>query len=322
MKKSLLQTIAAANILQAPRSKPEDLYAFAGFNGGNGNGQEAVLSIGDGVKVVRDPTQGKSQRLSQLISFLKTLPVSKSGKEFPVVFNWKDKYFSKGDCSTPVFCYCKPAYGQGILVPTHDFVTGFAWKLLDAVESSDIPLHEKVGQSIFCGSSTGDGSRLKFCDWVAKKPQHTAYITNSVQSYGKSTPEERDKKYKHWKEFTIDRPISISDQLKFKYLVNINGNATCWSRFLWQMASNSLCVKIRTNDDYVEWFYPLLTPDVEYLDATFKSFDRRIEKITEGEVAYMSAAGRLFIKKFFTDRNITKDYYNYILTLYRDHCLI
>ena len=57
-----------------------------------------------------------------------------------------------------------------------------------------------------------------------------------------------------WKAI-VSEFIPHTEQLKYKYILNINGNTNCWNRLLWAMNSNSLCLFLRPKREDMCWYY-------------------------------------------------------------------
>ena len=113
----------------------------------------------------------------------------------------------------------------------------------------DIPLENKINKISFFGSDTGKRyengicQRTKLCKMYGGSEHVFAKITNFVDG-------------------NIDKPIShpyvsIQDQLKYKFILNVNGNTTSWERLIWTLASNSICVFLKppSQQNEISWYY-------------------------------------------------------------------
>lgn len=65
------------------------------------------------------------------------------------------------------------------------------------------------------------------------------------------------------KKFGIVSRVDPTEQLKYKYLINMDGHTCTYPGFLWRLVSNSVVFKQETNN--FQWFYPLLKPWVHYV---------------------------------------------------------
>lgn len=95
--------------------------------------------------------------------------------------------------------------------------------------------------------------------------------------------------------------IPISAQLKYKYLLSIDGN-TWASSFYWMLFSNSLILK--QNSPYTEWYYRGLKPYVHYIpiDSNFWDLGFQIDwaKKNEDDVLTIINNANSFAKKYLS----------------------
>jgi hypothetical protein len=130
----------------------------------------------------------------------------------------------------------------------------------------DIPFAEKIDKACFFGSDTGrkakDGSiqRIRFCELYKDSQLIDAKITAFVQGQAHAS--------------IYRKPLTIEQQLKYKFIFNINGNTTSWERLIWAMNSNSICIFIKPPryQDELSWYYHIFDifrpfPEVDELGA-------------------------------------------------------
>lgn len=167
-----------------------------------------------------------------------------------------------------VFSKHKNAHAQ-ILLPDMYAMENYGGKLgiPDAV-----PHHSKTPGAFFIGCTTGDtdpakNRRLQLCDWACRQggDQVKAYISFVVQMNHTDV----FRTYPNADSFVKNYIIEIPHQLQYKYNINMDGNTCAWDRLAWILASNSVCLKERT--DNVNWYYPLLQDGVHYIG--FDHFD-------------------------------------------------
>lgn len=145
------------------------------------------------------------------------------------------------------FCFARPRDSQHICVPDPHIPR--LNSICEAIPSWDISFDSKINKASFFGSDTGrkyaDGSvqRVKFCKKYKNHPKIDARIVNFVEQ-----PIDTE---------VFGEAVSILDQLKYKYILNINGNTTSWERLIWAMSSNSFCIFIRppSHQDEISWYY-------------------------------------------------------------------
>ena len=126
-----------------------------------------------------------------------------------------------------------------------------------------IPLAKKLKMAFFIGASTGKVSvslneRLKVCNKYRNNSIIKCYINNICQvdmDHVKNV-------YPHYNDF-VHHSVSISDQHKYKYLINIDGNTSAWDRVPWILNSNSVLLMKTSNSKC--WYYDYLKPYVHYI---------------------------------------------------------
>lgn len=153
----------------------------------------------------------------------------------------------ENESSETRLCFARPRNSPHICIP--DSHLSKTVSICNSLESIDKPFNEKINKASFFGSDTGrkykNGSvqRVNFCQKYKNSEKVIAKITNFVdQPFDISVYHE---------------PVSIKDQLDYKYIININGNTTSWERLIWAMNSNSFCLFLRppSHQDEISWYY-------------------------------------------------------------------
>lgn len=197
--------------------------------------------------ISKDAEPAIHTRLSIVKSFFHQAILESSVNNFSFVLNLSDLCYDDNIYSLPYLCLTKKKNHDHILIPSIDFFSGLIFSVLK--QSNDqIVFNDKRDGSIFIGSPTNP-IRLKYCSFMHGQDQHLAFLTNVDKKYLDIHQHQFPLIHKY-----IINPISICDQLKNKIVVNIDGNAMCWSRLYWQMNSNSIPVYISKNQDYEQYF--------------------------------------------------------------------
>lgn len=145
------------------------------------------------------------------------------------------------------FCFARSRNSPNICIPDPHLPRVI--KICQQLEKIDKPFLEKQNKICFFGSDTGkkfpDGiaQRVKLCQKFKNHKDIVSKITNFVGH-----------------EFDASiycDPVSIQDQLDYRYILNVNGNTTSWERLIWAMNSNSFCLFLRPppHQDEVSWYY-------------------------------------------------------------------
>ncbi|NGX32219.1 MAG: hypothetical protein K1060chlam4_00260 [Candidatus Anoxychlamydiales bacterium] len=190
----------------------------------------------------------------------------------------------------PVFCISKKKNNDKVILFPH-----IEWMekndlLLDRLSKAALQLNweKKESQAFWRGTTTGfldldKNERLKIVKLASHYPHLIdASFSNIVQI------SEENKKYLV-ENFELKEKASPIDQIKYKYLLSIDGNAFSGS-FFWQLFSNSVVLKNSSN--YLEWYYSGVKSDKHYLEFDsdkdliskihwLKDNDKKAKKISE-----------------------------------------
>ena len=202
----------------------------------------------DGVRVLRSSEWVDEIRLNFFIQFTaETIRHHNlSDLDFEAIVNFNDG--PQNDSKETRLCFARPRNSPHICIPDSHLPRTAG--ICRQISSVDIPFDEKIDKAIFRGSDTGakhNGSvqRIDLCKRYRGSEKVDAKITNFVES-----PFQDD----------IAGPYTnIADQLKYKFILNVNGNTTSWERLIWAMKSNSICLFVRppSYQDEISWYYHL-----------------------------------------------------------------
>lgn len=171
----------------------------------------------------------------------------------------------------PLFAFAsyKPAKQNVCLFPDFEALQGMEGIIDNFLRhSSSHSWNSKRGRIFFRGASTGRNNadedffgndRLRAVAFSAHYPDileadfhmiFDANIHNFVHQIGKS----------------IQPNMSIEDHFRYKFLLDIDGNSSTYSRGRWILLSNSTLLKM--SSDYVQWYYKNLSPYVNYIPVS------------------------------------------------------
>lgn len=156
----------------------------------------------------------------------------------------------------------------------------------------------KKSKIIFAGTTTGSrvpvlNKRIQTCIWGMDKDACDFYITNIAQIEPKRIfSEVSDFKY------IYRPPIPLSEQLKYKYHLVLDGNTCRWNPDVFFM--NSLAFQMQSND--MLWYYPLLQEGTHYVHVDYTNMlDKYLfyeENVNEAKTIICNA--HTLAKKLFT----------------------
>lgn len=126
----------------------------------------------------------------------------------------------------------------------------------DVAERDSYTWSQKIDRGIFIGASTGgeNGQRMKYCRKFKDKESRKLvelYISDWVQGISP----ESDLFHKNMK---------ITEQLKYKFLISLDGNVASWGRINWGMGSNSVVLKSKS--ELKLWYYELMESGTHYVE--------------------------------------------------------
>jgi hypothetical protein len=218
--------------------------------------QEIHLRIvNKNISILREHPFQDRLRIRFFLHFLeKSLELLDENLNFEIIANLSEGI--EDNLSTKRLCYAQKKGLNQIMIPdAHNFVT---FEKILTLGSIDIEFNKKYDKAIFVGSDTGKiknnfTQRALFCKKSLANEKITANLTGEVRDEIKSSVTDFDKIY-------LNNFTSIQEQLKYKIIINIDGNSTSWERPLWAMASNSICVYIEPIHEYEfeSWHYPLI----------------------------------------------------------------
>lgn len=184
-------------------------------------------------------------------------------------------------CQAPIFCIAKHKKNKKVLLFPDTEHLSTRDKLFSTIlyANSIHPWENKISKAFWRGSATGgpycfywdlflrpslivtsyyhpediDAAFVNGCFYVYEEPTRTQMLNFKA----------------------LEDPVSISDQIKYKYLIAVDGNS--WPSSLpWQLLSN--CVVLKNESDCLDWYYEALRPYEHYVPYK-KSYDDLLAKI-------------------------------------------
>ncbi|MBU6383829.1 MAG: hypothetical protein KGQ49_00295 [Verrucomicrobia bacterium] len=168
----------------------------------------------------------------------------------------------------PAFVFAKRAdVASLILIPDIKALVGYS-KLREMIpEANDKhPWETKIAKSFWRGSTTGGYSTLADWDRLARAQLVLLSLAH---------PEAVDARFHHVAQCDpevpllmkakgmVSKSVSRPDHLKYKYLVDVDGNSCSYERYFWLLLSNSVVLKQVTPN--IQWYYRALEPYKHYI---------------------------------------------------------
>lgn len=223
------------------------------------NKEDLLLSYCDGninIEALENPDNNINYRLSLIIPYIYNYISSYHPKNFKIILSLGD--IIQDQYKIPSIAFTKKKHIKCFLIPNIDFFTGVIYNSLKEVIANDIPFNNKFNKAIFVGSSTGsfdDNIRIKFCQIT----KHYDNIESCIHNLCQAEKSRWVERYADIDSYLCSG-FSITDQIKRKIVINIDGNTVCWSRLYWQMQSNSIPVYIKNTESDIQFF--------DYIDSS------------------------------------------------------
>lgn len=145
----------------------------------------------------------------------------------------------------------------------------------------NVDFKSKINKIIFAGATTGNtniklNDRINTCIWSNMNNwarENTYFKLTNVVQIPKDKLSVYTKQNNINSELILSNTISITEQLKYKYILSIDGNTWAWDRPIWIMNSNSLFFKYDSND--IGWYYDFLKEDVHYVAVNTENMENK-----------------------------------------------
>ena len=158
----------------------------------------------------------------------------------------------------PVFDYPVLSFGRHKndpfvqLLPDTDFIASEGYLgLRDEIDRNDCHWKEKVPKLYWRGSM--HGFSYKVYDHRQLRSQRALLL-------------EWDRDHQGISDASAAKNVSRSEQLQYKYLLDVDGEVNAWSGLFWKLYSNSVVFKV--NSHYEQWYYPRLKPWEHYIPVS------------------------------------------------------
>lgn len=174
------------------------------------------------------------------------------------------------ELKVPLFVFSKrTGSNKLVLIPDHGAMTSRGSVVRGSKSGSAAFPWNKKKEVLFWRGSATDGE-YSWAKWTecprakltllsrAKPDLIDAGLTSLPQVTGDDVMDDILKKTGGMKKI-----LSIHDHMRYKYLMDIDGNSNGWDRCFWGLLSNSVLFKQVT--DFNQWYYKALKPWVHYI---------------------------------------------------------
>lgn len=218
----------------------------------------------------------------------------------------------------PALVFSKTAFSNNILIPSETALMGYPE--VDFVRTDDKPLSRKLNTICFVGSLTGrtatledikNNQRLRlaaqsagnfnyFCKIIKAPRADSESFEATISQCQTVYPELKDHDHIFLNQ---EERVDLGEQLNYKFQACIDGHTCPWARLPWQMAANTIPLKIRNfKNAWREWYYPLLNPSKHFLELDIEYLEDAYHFLVENpEIQHdINEAGKDFVKQYLS----------------------
>jgi len=189
-----------------------------------------------------------------------------------------------------------------VLMPDDRALSGYSkvFKEID-LGISQFPWDQKISKVFWRGSTTGHIDhkndiysipRAKFIKYAANLDYVDAAFTCITEN--------------KYKSFALKPMVRKDMSLRYKYLIDIDGNSCSYERMAWILYSNSVLMKHESND--IQWYYHKLKPYVNYIpiNADFSNLTNQYlwAEANQQQAKFISKNANLLAREVFSDVGI------------------
>ncbi|MBN2478797.1 MAG: hypothetical protein JXA94_01070 [Parachlamydiales bacterium] len=259
----------------------------------------------------------KNPRKKIIGKFFKDFLSKHNMQNVKFLISLEDGYSGISKYNVPIFTFAKSKDSSGyILFPDFEILHNQKEQIKDWEKwAKKNPWKNKKEIVFFRGGATGG---------FFSKHNHFTYPRSKIVKISMENPDlvdaaffnkffQTDCKDLLEKIYRTSGFVKEKDHLKYKYLIDIDGNSCTYSRCRWILGSNSVLLK--HDSDNIQWYYSLLKPYENYVPITsnFENFKDQITWLRKNDKKAKKIAenGSKLAKKIFSAKDIEK----YVLKL-------
>jgi hypothetical protein len=202
------------------------------------------------------------QRLDDIIQALHKILLATPLPDLDLIITMDDVQLQHG----PIFCASKPIETRAILWPDHEMLSRYPVHQLESAFAREVPWEEKRSELIWRGTTTGGAYQIDSC-WKYPRTQlvmlslkHPSLIDARFTNTHQTDPNVAEvfRQLGMVADF-----MSIADQLKYRYQIDVDGNSCTYSHFYWLLRSE--CTPLKAPSGHLQWYYGGLQPWVHYV---------------------------------------------------------
>ena len=174
----------------------------------------------------------------------------------------------------PVFGFAKPANVRGILWPDFEMIAAYPGNNYDEIFAKEAVWKSKIKLVMWRGFTTGgihvDGvwqSNQLDTWWMLPRACLVLYSLEHPElvdaRFTQVVQAERGVAKQMARRGLLAPFMSVGEQLRYRYLIDVDGNSCTYSRFYWILRSRSVPLKVASSN--IQWYYRGLKPGIHYV---------------------------------------------------------
>jgi protein glucosyltransferase len=291
-------------------ASPDDLLVYIKIHGGRVYSYSPAAIVHTGIE----------SRLKSVHEFFQTLAKDYKIPNVDFVLTLHDALTSNS--STPIFAFAKSKNSTAILLPDFEALIGCdeLFKICDNASQAH-PWKAKKEMIFWRGATTGGSFEinnfLRFprAHLVFLSRQYPEWLDAAFTAMVQSTPEVYDFILANTR--PLAKSVPIPDHFLYKYLIDVDGNTSTYSRCRWILMSNSVLLK--PSSENIQWYYKALQPWIHYVpvQADYEDLPAMYEwlKSHDAEALQIALQGESLARTIFQKQEIQR----YVVTLLTEY---
>ncbi|MBX9703393.1 MAG: hypothetical protein K2X39_04500, partial [Silvanigrellaceae bacterium] len=246
--------------------------------------------------------------LMEKLSRLQVLPIK--GALLIHMHDSDDDLNAKTELSSndiPFFTFTKTKNSPSILIPDYDAVRGYEDKFLKNTELTSIPWKEKIEKVYWRGTNSGLPYEPE--RWREKERVKLSFLSLQFPNLIDAGLVDYEWYKPYMEEYLpLKERANFLDQVRYKYLIDIDGHSSTFPHMAWILASNSVLMKLESPN--IQWYYQLLEPMKNFIPIKkdFSDLFTQLEwaQSHDEEVKSIANQGSYLAHLVFSSTNIEK----------------
>jgi hypothetical protein len=207
----------------------------------------------------------------------KIVPILDLKNDIIININFHDSYDFSGILSFGA----KNNNTKSVLIPDMYQMNNYVDSIPSTYNDKYVNFTDKINKIIFCGASSGSidikyNDRINTCIWSNKNSwakEYTNFKITSIVQLSNTILNNYTTLNNIPLKNILSNSISIEEQLKYKYILSIDGNTWAWDRPVWIMNSNSLFLKYESEN--IGWYYEFLKENKHYVSVNRNNMENK-----------------------------------------------